>query len=136
MLNLQIQGYCTSSRSSFNIFLFILCIHDYKVGGQAVLGRQQWAPTPWLTERHGYDPTSCVCVHVSFQCAGWSRGDMIWISVSLVCASLTPVASLSKGPVTSYCYCYWLIITVTGYWLTIIDPGYCHWLLLLVTGYC
>ena len=28
------------------------------VGGQAVLGRQQWAPTPWLTERHGYDPTS------------------------------------------------------------------------------
>ena len=21
------------------------------------LGRQQWAPTPWLTERHGYDPT-------------------------------------------------------------------------------
>ena len=25
--------------------------------GQAVLGRQQWAPTPWLTERHGYDPT-------------------------------------------------------------------------------
>ena len=28
----------------------------YKVGGQAVLGRQQWAPTPWLTERHGYDP--------------------------------------------------------------------------------
>ncbi len=29
-----------------------------EVGGQAVLGRQQWAPTPWLTERHGYDPTS------------------------------------------------------------------------------
>ena len=28
-----------------------------EVGGQAVLGRQQWAPTPWLTERHGYDPT-------------------------------------------------------------------------------
>ena len=27
------------------------------VGGQAVLGRQQWAPTPWLPERHGYDPT-------------------------------------------------------------------------------
>ena len=23
------------------------------VGGQAVLGRQQWAPTPWLTVRHG-----------------------------------------------------------------------------------
>ena len=29
-----------------------------KVGGQAVLGRQNILPTPWLTERHGYDPTS------------------------------------------------------------------------------
>ena len=29
-----------------------------EVGGQAVLGRQDNAPTPWLTERHGYDPTS------------------------------------------------------------------------------
>ena len=28
-----------------------------EVGGQAVLGRQQWAPTPWLPERHRYDPT-------------------------------------------------------------------------------
>ena len=28
-----------------------------KSRGQAVLGRQQWPPTPWLTERHGYDPT-------------------------------------------------------------------------------
>ena len=28
-----------------------------KVGGQAVLGRQRYRPTPWLTERHGYDPT-------------------------------------------------------------------------------
>ena len=25
-----------------------------KVGGQAVLGRQESAATPWLTERHGY----------------------------------------------------------------------------------
>ncbi|MDQ7981878.1 phage antirepressor KilAC domain-containing protein, partial [Paraburkholderia sp. SARCC-3016] len=25
--------------------------------GQAVLGRQNILPTPWLTERHGYDPT-------------------------------------------------------------------------------
>ncbi len=30
----------------------------YKVGGQAVLGRQIKSSTPWLTERHGYDPTS------------------------------------------------------------------------------
>ncbi|MDE9402732.1 hypothetical protein NB851_028895, partial [Pseudomonas aeruginosa] len=28
-----------------------------EVGGQAVLGRQQCRATPWLTERHGYDPT-------------------------------------------------------------------------------
>ncbi len=28
-----------------------------KVGGQAVLGRQHIRTTPWLTERHGYDPT-------------------------------------------------------------------------------
>ncbi len=30
-----------------------------KVGGQAVLGRQFSFSTPWLTERHGYDPTCC-----------------------------------------------------------------------------
>ena len=30
-----------------------------QVGGQAVLGRQLQTATPWLTERHGYDPT-CV----------------------------------------------------------------------------
>ncbi len=29
----------------------------YQVGGQAVLGRQLSNSTPWLTERHGYDPT-------------------------------------------------------------------------------
>ncbi len=29
-----------------------------EVGGQAVLGRQDLITTPWLTERHGYDPTS------------------------------------------------------------------------------
>ncbi len=28
-----------------------------EVGGQAVLGRQIKSSTPWLTERHGYDPT-------------------------------------------------------------------------------
>ena len=30
---------------------------DKEVGGQAVLGRQLELPTPWPTERHGYDPT-------------------------------------------------------------------------------
>ncbi len=35
------------------------CEHAvFEVGGQAVLGRQHLATTPWLTERHGYDPTS------------------------------------------------------------------------------
>ncbi len=29
----------------------------WEVGGQAVLGRQATIATPWLTERHGYDPT-------------------------------------------------------------------------------
>ncbi len=28
-----------------------------EVGGQVVLGRQVQTATPWLTERHGYDPT-------------------------------------------------------------------------------
>nr|MCX3323843.1 hypothetical protein [Bacillus paranthracis] len=28
-----------------------------EVGGQAVLGRQRSYSTPWLTERHGYDPS-------------------------------------------------------------------------------
>ena len=31
---------------------------NIQVGGQAVLGRQNILPTPWLTVRHGYDPTS------------------------------------------------------------------------------
>ena len=39
-----------------------------QVGGQAVLGRQNILPTPWLTERHGYDPT-------------WQR---IWRAVAVV----------------------------------------------------
>ncbi len=33
-------------------------VNDAEVGGQAVLGRQVLTTTPWLTERHGYDPTS------------------------------------------------------------------------------
>ena len=40
----------------FHIFIlnaYTNCI----VGGQAVLGRQWLDPTPWFTERHGYDPT-------------------------------------------------------------------------------
>ena len=55
----------------FTVFfdLLIKSIHEDKylqvnaqimqqVGGQAVLGRQPTQTTPWLTERHGYDPTS------------------------------------------------------------------------------
>ena len=33
------------------------CYPNKQVGGQAVLGRQSRYTTPWLTERHGYDPT-------------------------------------------------------------------------------
>ncbi|MDV2583761.1 hypothetical protein RYX53_16520, partial [Alkalibacillus haloalkaliphilus] len=36
-----------------------------KVGGQAVLGRQILTPTPWLTERHGYDPTSAATMVIA-----------------------------------------------------------------------
>ena len=32
-------------------------LQEIQVGGQAVLGRQDGTSTPWLTERHGYDPT-------------------------------------------------------------------------------
>ncbi len=35
----------------------VLSQEEIEVGGQAVLGRQNISPTPWLTERHGYDPT-------------------------------------------------------------------------------
>ena len=35
-----------------------------QVGGQAVLGRQNILPTPWLTERHGYDPTWDIRGHI------------------------------------------------------------------------
>ena len=34
--------------------LVLLCTGIREVGGQAVLGRQNILPTPWLTERHGY----------------------------------------------------------------------------------
>ena len=37
----------------------------YEVGGQAVLGRQSAYATPWLTERHGYDPTSSISKKLS-----------------------------------------------------------------------
>ncbi|WP_461146139.1 hypothetical protein, partial [Salinifilum aidingensis] len=35
----------------------LLALDPAEVGGQAVLGRQRYSSTPWLTERHGYDPT-------------------------------------------------------------------------------
>ena len=53
-----------------SIFVCKECYHD-KVGGQAVLGRQDASPTPWLTERHGYDPTSA---RFEFQAFSWGSG--------------------------------------------------------------
>ena len=38
-------------------FALPLLAFGIQVGGQAVLGRQSPRATPWLTERHGYDPT-------------------------------------------------------------------------------
>ena len=43
------------SKEASNEKLFNMKVVE--VGGQAVLGRQLGATTPWLTERHGYDPT-------------------------------------------------------------------------------
>ncbi len=38
-------------------FEFVQSMRNYEVGRQAVLGRQVLTTTPWLTARHGYDPT-------------------------------------------------------------------------------
>ncbi len=47
-----------------------------KSGGQAVLGRQGRESTPWLTERHGYDPTSAILLtHSQAGPFGWLLGD-------------------------------------------------------------
>ena len=43
------------------VTLYFLFQNIAQVGGQAVLGRQSAYATPWLTERHGYDPTCAVC---------------------------------------------------------------------------
>ena len=51
LVNMQHQGQQWSSLNFFDSFSFL------QVGGQAVLGRQLQTATPWLTERHGYDPT-------------------------------------------------------------------------------
>ena len=40
---------------------------EHELGGQAVLGRQLIKATPWLTERHGYDPTSIKDIDISFR---------------------------------------------------------------------
>ncbi len=41
----------------YNKIFAVTFDEDFEVGGQAVLGRQIKSSTPWLTERHGYDPT-------------------------------------------------------------------------------
>ena len=52
-----------------------------EVGGQAVLGRQDASPTPWLTERHGYDPT-CQSILYRLQ-LGPQRGQISNLSFCL-----------------------------------------------------
>ena len=46
-----------------------------QVGGQAVLGRQNISPTPWLTKRHGYDPTCTLrCTDRTPSYPQWNSG--------------------------------------------------------------
>ena len=50
----------------------------FEVGGQAVLGRQLQTATPWLTERHGYDPTCTPLILPAFQKVGGPRGELFF----------------------------------------------------------
>ncbi len=52
----QCEHGASASAAPYIKMVFRFC-HLKEVGGQAVLGRQVAPPTPWLTERHGYDPT-------------------------------------------------------------------------------
>ncbi len=54
---LQKTGQKILSSMRLDVFTHIEKLSHNQVGGQAVLGRQLNSPTPWLTERHGYDPT-------------------------------------------------------------------------------
>ena len=44
------------AQAALTAILNTLRNNSTQVGGQAVLGRQCHKSTPWLTERHGYDP--------------------------------------------------------------------------------
>ena len=57
----SLRRFSPSYQSAFQRSLAVLVNYRFQVGGQAVLGRQSAYATPWLTERHGYDPT---CLHV------------------------------------------------------------------------
>ena len=58
--------------------------------GQAVLGRQQWAPTPWLTKRHGYDPT---CEYIYKKFPKMPEGELTKLRAGVVCeGSLAKIA--------------------------------------------
>ncbi len=66
--------------------------HGSEVGGQAVLGRQNISPTPWLTERHGYDPTSSTSRSV-WTAAVWTRSDPLQRKSSCSTEHTAPVCS-------------------------------------------
>ena len=53
----QVSLLSDENNADFTIEDGVLTAYTGKVGGQAVLGRQPTQTTPWLTERHGYDPT-------------------------------------------------------------------------------
>ena len=54
----QRTGNVSAGTSVFAMIVLEKALKEvHEVGGQAVLGRQIPTTTPWLTERHGYDPT-------------------------------------------------------------------------------
>ena len=66
----------------------------YKSEGQAVLGRQSAYATPWLTERHGYDPISSHFFFFSlFPCWPAGRhGGLLMSARRCVCVAQTDFA--------------------------------------------
>ena len=68
--------------------------YSKEVGGQAVLGRQSAYATPWLTVRHGYDPTYPVRTSIL---SGWYPNNDSTKADALVSQSPTyPVQTIPK----------------------------------------
>ena len=76
-----------------------------QVGGQAVLGRQSLVSTPWLTERHGYDPTCpsaifadpCVVVSSPMTCVTGADEDRRLHQSTETCVSVFNVGAVRSS---------------------------------------